>query len=173
MRLVGASPGARSVVTRPEVHVDFDAARAALADARNGAQRFHIEDRGYLTLCWMWTGARMKNSNGKHYGFGKRRGRWYLAHRLAYESGVGSIAEGLTIDHLCRVPLCCNPEHLEAVTIQENLRRAHVQDGWAVCPHGPKAKRYVSGRCVACTKEYDRKRYQPRQRAKKYRSHCA
>lgn len=31
---------------------------------------------------------------------------------------------GLTIDHLCRNPLCVNPDHLEPVTNSENVRRA-------------------------------------------------
>ena len=28
------------------------------------------------------------------------------------------------MDHLCREPLCVNPDHLEPVTQRENLRRA-------------------------------------------------
>jgi hypothetical protein len=30
------------------------------------------------------------------------------------------------IDHLCRETLCCNPEHLEAVTNRENTLRGKV-----------------------------------------------
>jgi hypothetical protein len=40
-----------------------------------------------------------------------------------YEALKGPIPEGMQIDHLCRVPACCNPEHLEAVTPKENTRR--------------------------------------------------
>lgn len=47
-----------------------------------------------------------------------------LAHRYAYELLVGPIPEGLHIDHLCRVRLCVNPAHLEAVTCHENNRRS-------------------------------------------------
>ena len=47
-----------------------------------------------------------------------------LAHRLAYETLIGPVPDGLQIDHLCRVRLCCNPAHLEAVTAKTNTRRA-------------------------------------------------
>lgn len=49
------------------------------------------------------------------------------AHRFAYELVKGPIPEGLTLDHLCNVPLCVNPDHLEPVTLSENIRRANVQ----------------------------------------------
>lgn len=56
------------------------------------------------------------------------RKRQWLAHRASYTMHVGEIPEGLTIDHLCRVRSCVRPEHLEPVTLIENLRRAEV---WA------------------------------------------
>lgn len=71
--------------------------------------------------CWLWLGALV---NG--YGvIGKeRRGDGHArAHRLSYEWAKGPIPPGLVIDHLCRTPCCVNPDHLEAVTDQENLRR--------------------------------------------------
>lgn len=47
-----------------------------------------------------------------------------IAHRVAYETFVGPIPTDLELDHLCRVRRCVNPEHLEPVTHQENIRRA-------------------------------------------------
>lgn len=70
--------------------------------------------------CWRWTGA--VNSTG--YGCWAVDRKSQLTHRLAYAALVGPIADGLTIDHLCRVKTCCNPAHLEPVTIAENIRRA-------------------------------------------------
>lgn len=70
--------------------------------------------------CWNWTGA--INSSG--YGNVNRDGRTYMAHRYVYESHRGAIPEGLTLDHLCRNIQCVNPEHMEPVTVAENLRRA-------------------------------------------------
>ena len=70
--------------------------------------------------CWAWAGAR----NSKGYGLYTpvRRGV-FMAHRFAWESHVGPIPEGLQIDHLCRNRSCVRPDHLEPVTLQENIRR--------------------------------------------------
>jgi hypothetical protein len=40
-----------------------------------------------------------------------------------YQLLVGPIPEGLQLDHLCRNKVCCNPDHLEAVTPKENVHR--------------------------------------------------
>lgn len=48
----------------------------------------------------------------------------HLAHRVAYALLVGPIPEGMVIDHLCSNRSCVNPEHLEPVTQDENVRRS-------------------------------------------------
>lgn len=50
-------------------------------------------------------------------------GRFRLTHRVMYESMVGPIPDGLTLDHLCRNRACCNPDHLEPTTMRENTLR--------------------------------------------------
>ena len=35
----------------------------------------------------------------------------------------GPVPEGMQLDHLCRVPGCVNPDHLEPVSAAENVRR--------------------------------------------------
>ena len=69
--------------------------------------------------CWLWT----SSTNGMYgkFSFGNHR---VYAHRISYQHYVGPMPEGYTIDHLCKVKLCVNPEHLEAVTYRENIRRA-------------------------------------------------
>lgn len=71
--------------------------------------------------CWIWLGAQ----DGRGYGHIATGGRGAPAktHRVAYEHLVGPIPTGLSIDHLCRVQLCCNPVHLEVVSLAENTRR--------------------------------------------------
>jgi hypothetical protein len=71
------------------------------------------------TGCWIFNGA---TSNG--YGIVKNADGYPSgAHRLMYEAAKGQIPDGLVLDHLCRVPCCVNPDHLEAVTQEENIRR--------------------------------------------------
>lgn len=70
--------------------------------------------------CWLWQG----KINHGGYGVTSVFGRHALAHRVAYMAFVGPIAPGLHLDHLCRNPPCCNPEHLEPVTPQVNKIRA-------------------------------------------------
>lgn len=70
--------------------------------------------------CWLWQGVK----DGSGYG------RFVVpAHRLLYALLVGAIPEGFQIDHKCRVPHCVNPDHLEAVTPQENTVRGLIARG--------------------------------------------
>lgn len=71
------------------------------------------------TGCWNWDGARSRDGYGQLW-FG---GKVVYAHRVAYALFVGFADEKQTLDHLCRNPRCCNPQHLEAVSPAENVRR--------------------------------------------------
>lgn len=72
--------------------------------------------------CWLWTGAK----TGDDYGVIIEGGRKVGAHRWLYERLVGPVPEGLDLDHLCRRHDCVNPDHLEPVTHQENIRRGDL-----------------------------------------------
>ena len=85
----------------------------------------------HATGCWLWSAAQ----GGHGYGQINVNGRPEKAHRIAYRMYVGEIPTGLSIDHLCRVRLCVNPEHLEAITLAENTRRQ-----LAAAPHHNSAK---------------------------------
>jgi hypothetical protein len=68
--------------------------------------------------CWLWTGG-IKQSEG--YGTTSAGSRSLMAHRYVYELLRGPIPTGLTLDHLCRVRSCVNPDHLRPCTLRENL----------------------------------------------------
>ena len=74
-----------------------------------------------LGPCWLWTGT----PKASGYGRFQYEHAVYLTHRLMYELTTGQpIKKGLHLDHLCRVTMCCNPEHLEPVTPRENQYRS-------------------------------------------------
>lgn len=71
------------------------------------------------TGCWEWTASVRPNGYGQFNLVGVTR----YAHRAAYTLLAGPIPNGFHLDHLCRVRHCVNPDHLEPVTQQENIRR--------------------------------------------------
>lgn len=76
-----------------------------------------IDDNG----CWIWIGS--KTDGG--YGYCTVQYRRKIVHRLAYEIFKGPIIG--QVDHTCFIRLCFNPDHLEDVTQQENLKRSRVR----------------------------------------------
>jgi len=106
--------------------------------------------------CWPWLG-------GKSHGYGRfyiRHGVGKQAHRVAYGLLVGSIPNGLDLDHLCRECGCVNPRHLEPVTRRENLIRGvgipAINIRKLFCPRGHfldqivSDKGYIKRRCRRC-----------------------
>jgi len=78
------------------------------------AARYTVDSSG----CWLWTG-----TVNPVTGYSQAGKRGY-GHRMSYVEFVGPIPDGMTIDHLCRVRSCVNPDHLEAVSLRENILRS-------------------------------------------------
>jgi len=73
--------------------------------------------------CWNWTG----RISGRKHGYPQISvgGKQTMVHRITYEELVRPLVPGETIDHLCRNPHCINPEHLEPISLRENVKRMH------------------------------------------------
>ena len=72
-----------------------------------------------VTGCWLWEGW----DSGNGYGKVRWEGRCEMAHRVVYRLLKAEIPENHVLDHLCRMRLCVNPDHLEPVSVGENTRR--------------------------------------------------
>lgn len=112
-----------SVITRKDVsHKRYTGHHASFIPGHHfkdqSKQTYKIEDRGYTTPCWIW-----QSFLTKGYGSIREHGKRFKIHRVFYERYVGQIPEGLVLDHLCRQPACCNPSHLESVTMKVNMQR--------------------------------------------------
>lgn len=105
--------------------------------------------------CWEYTGPVHFPGYGRlGWSTGGRGRASRSVHRLMYEHHRGPIPEGLVLDHLCHNPetcrpereedcrhrRCCNPDHLQAVTMRENILRGSAPSANAVrvrrCPQG-------------------------------------
>jgi hypothetical protein len=79
--------------------------------------------RGADIPCKIWAGAKSGPRGGPNYGHKTVNGKHVYVHVEAWEVAHGPVPEGLVVDHLCRVTLCYEVTHLEAVTQQVNILR--------------------------------------------------
>ena len=122
------------------------------------------------SACWEWVGY---GSDG--YGHAWYEGKKWTAHRLMWTVLVGEIPEGLQVDHLCRNRRCVNPDHLEPVTQQENIRRGmtgklnhrntaktHCKRGHEFTPDNTYIRPNGARNCRACAAARSLKAYHAR-----------
>lgn len=107
--------------------------------------------------CWIWTAAcsyrsgRPKDQAGQQRPAMSFRGRTRYVSRVAYELWVGPVPDGREIDHICGDRACVRPDHLQAITHRENLRRYQRQlrlaREQAMQRHPAFSQKPVEGRC--------------------------
>lgn len=120
------------------------------------------------STCWLWTGP--SRSGYGLFSWGSRKTlKAEGAHRHAYRLVKGSIPDGMVLDHLCRIPLCVNPDHLEPVTLGENVlrgigtaainkRKTNCHRGHEFTPENTRIGKSGHRACRACDRENARKR---------------
>lgn len=137
-----------------------------------------------MTDCIRWAGAHTTDG----YGWRGFRGRSMNAHRAAWIEAHGSIPDGLTVDHLCRVRDCVNVEHLQLMTMEDaraqgraTMARKSKRERVAIARKAADRRDHASfvraGRMGAATKTPEQKRAQGRRLAEWNRvrrpTHCA
>lgn len=102
--------------------------------------------------CWLWTGGLSRGYGLVRTGPGlPMRG----VHRIMYEFFIGPIPTGLDIDHICHNEdlscrggktclhrRCVNPDHLRAITRQENFAAGRRFNGRSTRTHCPRGHPY-------------------------------
>lgn len=76
--------------------------------------------------CWIWTAYIGVGGYGQFSTQDPDYTTRYT-HRLSWLLLRGPVPEGTELDHLCRVPACVNPDHLEPVSHLVNLLRGETE----------------------------------------------
>lgn len=123
---------------------------------------FPLKNNG--SKCWIWLGSYGGYTDRNNYGRFWINEKNVTATHFAYEFiGGMKIPESYQIDHLCKNTRCVNPEHLEAVSQQENFRRCtnpyalnkaktHCKNGHQLSGENVYVAKNGSRKCKECAK---------------------
>lgn len=78
--------------------------------------------------CWVWIGKNCRGYGRLNVRLPGGKHATLAAHRAMFEEMHRPLELDETVDHLCRVTLCINPDHLEALPNAENARRSQVDN---------------------------------------------
>jgi len=131
--------------------------------------------------CWLYGGFLDRDGYGNvSIPLATARRGWSTgrAHRVVYEYFRGTIPDGMTLDHICGVRNCVNPDHLQPCTAGENVMRGnslqaqyatrtHCKNGHPFSGSNLFTKRDGQGRgCLAC-QAAGQARYRAKKKQKK------
>ena len=94
------------------------------------------------------------------------KSRMVLGHRLSYEIHNGPIPDGMTVDHICHVRRCINPDHLQLLSNRDNGIKNHKGYNPTYCKRGHKRRGQDIGNqhgCYYCKRLWDTENYKRKQ----------
>ena len=160
----------------PPVSVTVELTPVALSLAARWPDRFRSKVH-IVAGCWDWQACRDSLGYGR-YKTTRERGT-QPAHRMALELLGVDIPDGFHVDHLCRNTSCVRPDHLEAVTPGENVRRGSASNASGLCRAGlhewtPEniLTEGTALRCRPCRDDRERRYRPPKGEAHADRTHC-
>jgi len=117
--------------------------------------------------CWNWTAAKDRDGYGVWSVRQEGKLKQYRVHRISLMQTHNGLDESLTVDHLCKNKACLNPEHLEQVTLAENIRRStsfngsktHCNNGHEFTAENTYLRRGTHRSCKACHANNELQRY--------------
>lgn len=82
-----------------------------------------LVDMGYSTPCWLYAQQDGRITPHRYVSIGIQ-GKVYKWHRALYVLFVDAVPLDLECDHLCNIPACGNPSHIEITTHRRNTLRS-------------------------------------------------
>lgn len=112
------------------------------------------------TECWLWQGHVGPDGYARSVFLNKKQ---ESVHRVSYLTFVGEIPGGMAIDHICRNRKCCNPKHLQVLSVKENTllgigptarnrKKTHCPRGHAFDESNTYIDTRNARKCRACVK---------------------
>lgn len=102
-----------------------------------------VAARAYANVTVQQSGCWISNYSVGNHGYAQigwadgAKNHMVLAHRASWVNINGQLPVGFTLDHVCKVRTCVNPEHLRLLSNFENARRTNGTDfPLGECAHG-------------------------------------
>lgn len=112
--------------SKPTDTTETDRIPLTIEDVADSEERFYDKvTKGSEYSCWPFG-----NAANRRYGlfYVNEYDQMIQAHRVAYVLEHGEIPDGTEVAHKCDTKACVNPNHLEAISHQQNMADAITRD---------------------------------------------